>query len=975
MPLHSDSSRKVTGSRTLAAMLALSAIFAVVISSVTISHDQAFADSHTTVTLAGPTANPVEGTPADITVSLSGATTTDVVVPLKITPGTAAVTSDYTVPDPSTVTITSTSTNNAETFSVPTVNDAVYEPQQTFTVSLDTQNANWPTGFSAGTPSSVTITIDDDDSTAPTGSVVIRVKNADGTYADLDSSDPPQQDTTFVPSSGHVLHADTADATTPIYDADNDGNSDGDLADDGDTALTFNYQWIRTNDGSTTADDADEAIAGATSSTYALTDEDVGDLITVQVWASDRLDGGNGNSSAAVVDTAPDPDVTVIAAGTNGYELGRPAPRGAVDYDEARPFIIAGALPENTRPRLGFIQLVPDVILTANTSGMFKENSSNEQQLVDSNGDFVIVDLNGDGTVDDNVLLANVTFAWHRDGKAFKSLDCGATTTDTTPEPCEFTGSGTGDDDTKYTLTDDDVAKTITLAATYTTRSAVGNVGDANYEPPVVSAANLYRSDSAGTAQRVLDGTLITVPGRIRSTNPSEGAPAITGKAQVGETLTANRGSMKDKDGAPAGQDYFIPEEKDIRYIWFYGEDWDRVFRENTPATRLHIGSTYALGAKDAGKTLIVRGGFFDRLGDYEVNTSDRTNTVASSPGMISKIEPGIRGVVVSGGDSVKLEVEVYGLQGKMDQSLADGITLTWSVEPSSGSLPAAAAGNSMVTYTAPTSPGTYTVTAMVSDGDCQPDEEAMRETACSASFDVRVRRSAPTQPEPAAPANPPGDIPTILTDSAGNQYEVFTPVEGGTFDAGEGYLIVAPSGAVPNGEFIGVRMSDDGSASNAGMTHQRYTLGGNMYGVHVVNSDGGSVSDYPLEEAAKVCVPLPDMFRARISDLALVTINNDGSLTILAANVRLGNDGSASVCGNLSELPASVAVGSMGAPDAIPTATPVPTPVPPPTGATAPTSSGMVLWTLLLGTAAAALGLSLLLTAGHRRRRQTTNH
>ena len=110
----------------------------------------------------------------------------------------------------------------------------------------------------------------------------------------------------------------------------------------------------------------------------------------------------------------------------------------------------------------------------------------------------------------------------------------------------------------------------------------------------------------------------------------------------------------------------------------------------------------------------------------------------------------------------------------------------------------------------------------------------------------------------------------------------------------------MAEPGAVPNGEFIGVRVSDDGAASNMGMTHQRYTLGGNMYGVHVVDSAGAAISDYRLEDAAQVCVPLPDMFRARISDLALVTINSDDTLTILSANVRLGNGGSASVCGNL---------------------------------------------------------------------------
>ena len=180
----------------------------------------------------------------------------------------------------------------------------------------------------------------------------------------------------------------------------------------------------------------------------------------------------------------------------------------------------------------------------------------------------------------------------------------------------------------------------------------------------------------------------------------------------------------------------------------------------------------------------------------------------------------------------------------------------------------------------------------------------------------------------------------------------MFTPVEGGTFDGGEGYSISVPSGAVPNGEYIGIRMSDDGAVSNLGMTHQRYTLGGNSYGVHAVDASGAAISSYVLEDPATVCVPLPAAMRTNISQLALVAINSDGSLTILAAQVRLDTGtGNTMVCGNLSNLPASVAVGAQGAPDAIPTPVPTPEPVLPVTGGASP-ASGSLVWILLLGTA-----------------------
>ena len=417
------------------------------------------------------------------------------------------------------------------------------------------------------------------------------------------------------------------------------------------------------------------------------------------------------------------------------------------------------------------------------------------------------------------------------------------------------------------------------------------------------------------------------------------GIPTITGTAQVGSTLTAHTDAIGDGDGVGD---------------WNY--QWLRSGTDIAGAT----GSTYTLTAADANAMISVRVSFTDGERYPEATTSVGTSVVAGSPGMILRVEPNIRGIAISGGDTVVLSVNVYGLQDKMDNKL--GGTYTWSVNGTGidGS-------GRELSYTAPTSPGTYNVKATLADGDCAPKDETMRASACSAEFEVKVLRPSAPQPAPEAPVNPPGEIPSILADSEGEQYEVFTPVEGGKFE-GNGYSVTAAAGAVSNGEFIGVRMSDDGAASNAGMTHQRYTLGGNMYGVHAVDSTGAAISSYVLEDAATVCVPLPDELRSNISDLAVVAINGDGSLTILSAQVRITTAGTM-VCGGLSNLPASVAVGSAGAPAAIPTPTPEPTPEPPVTGGTAPASSATVLWALLLGVAVLTLGAALVIA----RRREGT--
>ena len=329
--------------------------------------------------------------------------------------------------------------------------------------------------------------------------------------------------------------------------------------------------------------------------------------------------------------------------------------------------------------------------------------------------------------------------------------------------------------------------------------------------------------------------------------------------------------------------------------------------------------------------------------------TTSTSLTFDTGRALISKIEPAIRSVTVSSGDRIRVGVDVYGAQDIKDNDLADGIGFLWNDDGGGGNF----VGNGReVTYTSPEQPGTYTISVATPFSACRAP--ATDEVRCETTFEVRVRRPSVAQPEAEAPVNPPGAIPELLADPDGNQYEVFTPMEGGTF-SGEGYSIVAPSGAIPNSEFIGVRMSDDDAASNVGMTRQRYTLGGNMYGVHAVDGSGAAISSYALDAPATVCLPLPDELRSNISDLAVVAINGDGSLTILSAQVRISTAGTM-VCGGLSNLPASVAVGSAGAPIGFPTAMPEPTPVAPDTGGTAPASS-MALWALLFGIAAVVIG------------------
>ena len=318
----------------------------------------------------------------------------------------------------------------------------------------------------------------------------------------------------------------------------------------------------------------------------------------------------------------------------------------------------------------------------------------------------------------------------------------------------------------------------------------------------------------------------------------------------------------------------------------------------------------------------------------------------------IKRIERTINAVTVSGGDTIRLSVDVFGAQDIKDNGLADGLDFLWGDGDAGGNFD----GSGLeVSYTAPDRPGTYTVSVATPFSACRAP--VTDEVRCAATFDITVRRSsAAVEPTP-EPRNPTGAIPTILTDSDGNQYEVFTPEGGGTF-TGDASSLKAGSGVVPNGEIVGLRIAEGGSASNAGKTYQRYSLGGSWYEISAVDASNTSVSSYGLSDAVEVCIPLPDALRSNISSLALVVINADDSLTILSSIVRISSSGT-NVCGSLSSVPAKLAVGTAGSPAALPTAVPDTADMSdlPDTGGAAPSSPMVVFWILIVGLASIVVG------------------
>ena len=262
----------------------------------------------------------------------------------------------------------------------------------------------------------------------------------------------------------------------------------------------YSYQWIR-NDGTTETD-----IENAASSTYTLSDADVGKTIRVRVSFTDDANNNETLTSDATTAVQPRPNSPATGAPTIG---------GTAQVDET---------------------------LTADISG--------------------IADADGPTSV-------SYSYQWIANDASTDTDIRGATSS-------------------TYTLSDDDVGKTIKVRVSFT--------DDRGHEENLVSAA--------------------TTAVQPRPNTPATGAPTISGTAQVGETLTADVSGITDADGLT---------NVSFTYQWIANDGTTDTDIENATA------ATYILVTADQGKTIKAKVSFTDDANNSETLTSDATATVPTT--------------------------------------------------------------------------------------------------------------------------------------------------------------------------------------------------------------------------------------------------------------------------------------------------------------------------------------------------------
>ncbi len=375
---------------------------------------------------------------------------------------------------------------------------------------------------------------------------------------------------------------------------------------DGLTNVSYTYQWIA-NDGTTDTD-----IPGATSSTYTLSDDDVGKTIKLRVSFTDDANNSETLTSdaTATVPTTDEwwADMLVVDYGT-----------GAIGAASADLFSNSGGNAGLQAKWLWFYSPERKLRLA------FTDNVPNVNDLTLLVGDVALALQGGDATFtwedvdvdweDGQTLTARIVRDWTSAVVALNSPATGLPTIIGTAQAGETLTadvSGVNDEDgltsvsysyqwiandrttdtdiqdatdSTYTLTDDDAGKTIKVRVSFT--------DDADHEETLTSAA--------------------TAAVAAKPNTPAAGAPTITGTAQVGETLTADVSSIADSDGLT---------NVSYSYQWIArGSDIDGA-----------TGSTYELTSSEQGQTIQVRVTFTDDADHEETLTSGATSAVAAKP-------------------------------------------------------------------------------------------------------------------------------------------------------------------------------------------------------------------------------------------------------------------------------------------------------------------------------------------------------
>ena len=377
---------------------------------------------------------------------------------------------------------------------------------------------------------------------------------------------------------------------------------------DGLTSATFTYQWL--------ADDTD--ITGATGATYTPAAADTGKAIEVQVSFTD--DAGNTETLTSAA--------TAAVTAANSPATGAPTISGTAQVGETLTASTTGIADSDglTSATFTYQWLADDAAISGATGSTYTLVAADAGKAIKVQVSFT------DDAGNAELLTSAATTAAALPPLTASAHDVPASHDGSAAFTFELHFSETPNDgfsyktlrDHAFTATGGEVVKARRLERGKNVRWEITVQPSRNAGVTVALPATTDCSSQGaictGDGRKLSSALEVTVPGPEASSQQSQqqnsaatGAPAITGTARVGETLTANTTGIADSDGLTRAT---------FAYQWL-ADDADI-----TDAT----GSTYTPAAIDAGKAIMVEVSFTDDAGNAETLTSAATAAVTLPP-------------------------------------------------------------------------------------------------------------------------------------------------------------------------------------------------------------------------------------------------------------------------------------------------------------------------------------------------------
>lgn len=234
--------------------------------------------------------------------------------------------------------------------------------------------------------------------------------------------------------------------------------------------------------------------------------------------------------------------------------------------------------------------------------------------------------------------------------------------------------------------------------------------------------------------------------------------------------------------------------------------------------------------------------------------------------------------VIIRKGQSILLGVNLFNVDGELDNSLLDdpNVFINWT--KSRGEINND--DDRTLTYTAPHIGLVTAITAVVSQR-VQPRGQQ--------EYPIRIPIRVIGDGEASNAYNPQGDTPETI-HLEGFSYTVVTPADSVDYtdvDIPDVRMAMRPR-SVPSYDWVGIRIQEQGDAQTLESNITGHTPLGQWYTFHAVSSDMWPISNMMFSSDAELCLPVRGDDVANLDQLVVMRILPDGSQRLLDNPIRI---------------------------------------------------------------------------------------